>query len=83
MPDFKRTTMASRAYDKAHAAHYATKDLRNALGLYKCVLADYPDTQEADYSRTQMQNIVKGVVPNDELLVAQVELALVHLEHSP
>ena len=81
MPDFRRTTMASRAYDKAHAAHYATKDLRNALGLYEGVLADYPDKQEADYSRSQMQNIVNGVVPKDDLLAAQVELALARLEH--
>jgi len=83
MPDFKRTTMASRAYDKAHAAHYSTKDLCDALGLYKGVLADYPDTEEANYSRSQMQNIVNGVVPRDDLLVAQVELALVRLEHGP
>ena len=48
MPDFKRTTMASRAYDKAHEAHYATKDLHHALELYKGVMAEHPDTQEAE-----------------------------------
>ncbi len=79
MPDFKRTTMASRAYDKAHDAHYAIKDLHQALELYNGVLAEHPDTQEAEYSRTQMQNIVKSVVPTKDLLAAQVELALAHL----
>jgi hypothetical protein len=73
--------MASRAYDKAHTAHYATKDLHDALGLYRGVLADHPDTQEAEYSRTQMHNIVKRVVPKEDLLTAQVELALARLEH--
>lgn len=79
MPDFKRTTMASRAYDKAHDAHYATKDLHQALGLYKGVMAAHPDTQEAEYSRTQMHNIVKSVVSKEDLLLAQVDLALAHL----
>jgi hypothetical protein len=80
MPNFRRTTMASRAYDKAHTAHYATKNFHDALELYKGVLALYPNTQEAEYSRTQMHNIVKGVVPKDDLLTAQVEQALACLE---
>ena len=79
MPDFKRTTMASRAYDKAHVAHYGTNDLHQALELYKGVMAAYPDTQEAEYSRTQMHNIVKSVVPKEDLLIAQVDLALARL----
>ena len=79
MPDFIRTTMASRAYDKAHTAHYATKDLHQALGLYWVVMATHPDTLEAEYSRTQMQNIVKSVVPTEELLAAQIELTIAHL----
>ena len=79
MPDFKRTTMASRAYDKAHDAHYAIKDLHQALELYKGVMAVYPDTQEAEYSSTQMHNIVKNVVPKEDLLIAQVDLALARL----
>jgi hypothetical protein len=80
MPDFRRTTMASRAYDKAHAAHYATKDLHQALELYKGVLAAHPNTQEAEYSRTQMRNIARSVVPSEDLLAAEVELTLACLE---
>ena len=76
MPDFKRTTMASRAYDKAHNAQYETKDLPKALGLYQQLLTAHPDTQEAEYSRTQMYNIVKSVVPKEDLLAAHVELTL-------
>jgi hypothetical protein len=41
----------------------------------------HPETQEAEYSRSQIQNIVSTVVPNQELFDAQVELALGHLAH--
>ncbi|UCD24141.1 MAG: hypothetical protein JSW51_14125 [Gemmatimonadota bacterium] len=73
-------TEAGRQYAAAHAAHYAKKDLHEALGLYKNVMAGYPNTQEAEYSRTQMLNIAKSVVSKTDLLAAQVELTLAHLE---
>ena len=69
-------TKAGKQYAEAHAAHYTTKDLREALELYKGLMATHPNTKEAEYSRTQMQNIVKSVVPKQKLLDAQVELAL-------
>ena len=74
-------TEAGQQYAAAHAAHYSTKDLHEALHLYNGVVAAHPNTQEAEYSRTQIQNIVKTVVPKQELLDAQVDLVLVHLEH--
>jgi hypothetical protein len=80
MPNFKRTTTASRAYDEAYAAHYATKDLHQALGLYRGVIAEHPNTQEAEYSRTQMHNIANSLVSKEDLLSAQVELAFARLE---
>jgi len=74
-------TAAGRKYAAAHAAHYATKDLYEALQLYKRVMAAYPNTREAQYSQTQIYNIVKSVVPEQDLLAAQVELTLARLEH--
>jgi hypothetical protein len=74
-------TAAARKYAAAHAAHYATKDLYEALQLYKGVMAAYPNTREAQYSQTQIFNIVKSVVSEQELLAAQVELTLARLEH--
>ncbi len=68
-------------YAAAHAAHYTAKDLRKALELYEGVIAMNQNTNEAAYSRTQIHNIVKSVVPKQELLAAQVGLARVHLEH--
>ena len=70
--------VAGRQYAAAHAAHYVARDLPLALQLYKAVLASNPGTQEADYSRTQVQNLVNAVIPKQELLEAQMELAVAH-----
>jgi hypothetical protein len=74
-------TEAGQRYAAAHAAHYRTKDMREALELYKGVMAAHPDTREAGYSRTQIQNIVNTVVPKHELFDAHLDLALAHFEH--
>jgi hypothetical protein len=73
-------TEAGRQYAAAYAAHYTGRDLPVALQLYKKLLASHPSTQEAGYSQTQVQNIVNAVVPKQELLDAQIELALAHFE---
>ena len=82
MKKIAEKTEAGRQYAVAHEAHYATKDLTGALGRYRAVMAAHPETQEAEYSRSQIQNIVSSVVPKQELFDAQVELALVHVAHS-
>jgi hypothetical protein len=69
---------ANQQYAAAHAAHYEAKDLREALLLYKGVLVAHPDTQEAGYARSQIQNIIKEVIPERELLEAQMDRAMVH-----
>jgi hypothetical protein len=74
-------TKAGQQYAAACATHYKTKDLREALKLYKDVMAAHPKTKEAEYSRSQIQNIVNAVVPKEELLDAQVDLVLTQLEH--
>lgn len=73
-------TEAGRRYASAHEAHYGAKNLREALELYKGVMAAYPETRESADSRSQIQNIVKAVVPQQELLDVEVDLALTHLE---
>jgi hypothetical protein len=73
-------TAVGKQYATAHAMHYKTKDLNEALGLYEGVMAAYPDTPEAEYSRSQIQNIAKSVVPKEELLAAQVAAARGHLK---
>lgn len=72
---------AGQQYAAAYAAHYTTKDLREALRLYRGLVAAHPNTQEAGYSQSQIQNIVNAVVPRQELIDAQVDLALARFEH--
>ena len=71
-------TEASQQYAAAYAAHYGTKNLREALEFYQGIVAAHPDAQEAGYSRSQIQNIIKEVVPERELLEAQVGMAVAH-----
>ena len=73
---------AGGQYAAAHAAHYVARDPPLALQLYKEVLASHPSTEEADYSRTQVQNLVNAVVRKQELLEAQMDLAVAHFVHT-
>lgn len=72
-------TLAARDYAAAYAAHYSGRDLAMALQLYQEIMTAHASAREAGYSRTQIQNIVNVVVPEQELLGAQVELALARL----
>jgi hypothetical protein len=79
MEEKNETAGAHEQYAAAYEAHYGEKDLKGALGLYTAIVADHPGTPEADYSQSQIQNIVNGVVPKKELLDAQLAMALEHL----
>jgi len=74
-------TEANREYATAYAAHYTEHDLPAAMRLYKQVMASHPNDPEAEYARVQIQNIVKAAVPKQELLDAQIELAVAHFRH--
>jgi hypothetical protein len=80
MHDDTKSAGADRAYAAAHAAHYSQRNLAAALRLYRDLIAARPNAAEARYSRTQIQNIVDAVVPAQELLDAQVGLALARLD---
>jgi len=70
-----------REYAMAYTAHYSDRDLPLALTLYEKLIAAHPDTQEAGFSRMQLQNIVNAVVPKEVRLEAQIELARQYCEH--
>lgn len=72
---------ASHRYAAAYVAHYEARELGAALGLYKEIIAAHPSTLEAGYSRSQILNIVKVVVPEQEIFEAQANLASAHFEH--
>jgi hypothetical protein len=76
----RRAAAAAREYATAHAAHYQAKDLRRALEIYRSVMTTHPGTLEAGYSRSQVRNIVKALVPEWELARVETWLALQHLE---
>jgi hypothetical protein len=73
-------TEAGQQYAAAYDAHYTTKDMYKAFKLYGRIIAAHPDTYEAGYSRSQVQNIVNAVVPKQKVMDALVELALTHFE---
>lgn len=72
--------VADQNYTKAHNMHYKTKDLPEAFKLYRGIITDYPETKEAGYSLSQVQNIVKAVVPKQEVMDAFVGLTLAHFQ---
>jgi hypothetical protein len=80
MSDDGALTAAARAYGVAYAAQYSQRDLAVALQLYERLIASHPSAREAGYSRTQIQNIAGAIVPEQDLLDAQIELVFAHLE---
>ena len=75
----KKTTILSQSgqhYAEAYGKHYDEKDLHAALNAYKDIVIRYPDTKEAGYSRSQVLNIVRDVVPGELLFKVQLNLAL-------
>jgi hypothetical protein len=73
-------TEAGQQYAAAYEAHYKTKDMGKAFKLYGRIIAAHPDTHEAGYSQSQVQNIVNAVVPKQKVMDALVELARTHFE---
>ena len=73
-------TEAGQQYATAYDAHYKTKDVYKAFKLYERIIAAHPDTQEAGYSRSQVQNIVNTVVPKQKVMDALAKLALNHFK---
>lgn len=69
----------SPEYAAAYAAQYEARDLPLALRLYRKLMASQPVAHEINYSRMQVHNIVKSVVPEQELFDAEMKLALAHL----
>ena len=80
MKNRNNLTVAGQDYTKAYDIHYKTKDLPKAFKLYRGIIADYPKTDEAAYSLSQVQNIVNAVVPKQEVMDALVALTLAHFE---
>ena len=68
-------------YEAAYLEHYTNQDLKKAFNLYRSILASYPDSMEAGYSRSQLLNIINSVIPKHLFLDAQVELLVAHFNN--
>lgn len=79
MKNDSRRSKAYQLYSAAHQEQYKNRNLPAALALYREIIAAHPETRQADYSRAQIRNIASKVVPKQELLDAELELALSHL----
>ena len=80
MTNNNSVTEAGKKYTTAHDAHYKAKELPKAFQLYRDIMADHPNSKEAGYSLSQVHNIVKDVVPKQELMDALVAMTLDHFE---
>jgi hypothetical protein len=80
MRDNRLFSEAGQQYKSAYDAHYKTKDIQKAFALYGDIIATHPDTQEAGYSRSQILNIVKEVVPKKTAMDSLMDLARIHFE---
>jgi hypothetical protein len=74
-------TPVERQYAEAYELHYTSKDLHSALLFYKEIIASSPDSKEAGYSRSQIQNIIRDVVPRNVLYSTQLNLAMTYVQH--
>jgi hypothetical protein len=79
MKNGSRRSKANQMYIAAHQEQYKNRDLPAALAIYREIIAAHPESKEAGYSRGQIRNIASKVVPQQELLDAQLDLALSHL----
>jgi hypothetical protein len=68
-------TEVGRLYVATYTMHHTTKNLRKAFELYKNIITKHPSTKETAYAKCQIQNIVNTVVPDDERLSIQMDLA--------
>jgi len=62
-------------YSAAYEAHYSTGNLLEALWRYEEVISVHPDSAEAGYSGTQVQNIASSLVSRGELVESYLRLA--------
>ncbi len=80
MKNITKVTEAGRQYATAYESHYTAKDMHKAFVLYSRIIAEHPAALEAEYSRSQIQNIVNSVVSKQEISDALQKLARAHFD---
>jgi len=82
MPQTIQPTEAGLQYAEAYQAHYGAKNVHTAFVLYNRIIAEHPESPEADYCRSQLQNILKAVVPKQKIAGAMLQLITTHFEQT-
>jgi uncharacterized protein YbjQ (UPF0145 family) len=73
-PDFKQPEIEHNSesyYKMAYGLHYDNKDYEPAFVLYEKILTDFPDSKEAGYAKTQIENIkqhLPDIVVNEDFV---------------
>lgn len=83
MNDLKHDPVATKAYADAHAAHYVDKNVAEACRRYGVLIAEHPNSREAQYSRSQIDNIARSVVPATVMLSELMSMIEKHLPALP
>lgn len=71
---------ATDAYQAAYTLQYVDDNLLDALAAHHAVIERYPESPQAAYSRTQIGNIARRVIPASKLVDAQLAMARRELE---
>jgi len=80
------TSPAEALYRQAHALHWDERSLEPAEKIYEQVIEEYPDSKEAGYARTQLENIAvlrrppPPPRPADELLAERYRCPVCHMK---
>lgn len=75
-------TEAGLQYAEAYEAHYGAKNVHTAFDLYNRIIAKHPESREADFCRSQLQNILKAVVPKQKIAEAMQPLMTAYFEQT-
>jgi hypothetical protein len=78
MQQEKPPTEAGLQYAEAYEAHYGAKNVHTAFVLYNRIIAKHPESREADFCRSQLQNIMKAEVPKQKIAESMQQLMTAH-----
>ena len=73
---------AGLKYAEAYETHYGAKNVHIAFVLYNRIIAEHPESREAEYCRSQLQNILKAVVPKQKIAEAMQQLMTAKFEQT-
>lgn len=71
---------AKELYYSAHELHYKDHKLKEALEIYQRIRKEHPGTNSASDAKTQIHNIIRKVVPENDLIDSLVKMSVAHMD---